>query len=528
MSTGTSNSTVDDKLAAQQAFLAEGKWESLMDCAQAFYDKFSFHNAQTATDIFRRRIRSLDSMVSPWAKAFHAETETQAFRAAEREYLDTKKIKKRTRIHQSTKAVASALGNKFARGALRSSYQVLQTGRDKIAELAMTEIASTTTSAQPSSLAQEHEADNDTEVETGLATLESELPLSRAKESPFYELVEYIYKKVALPNVPSNLTPIHSEMFRLARDELNKPGDVTKKKHVFCLVSGIVNTLTPIGRSLSISSAVEASSIAPALQYESPSIRTLQEELLAALYPDPEEPGSTDFSNLRRTVRQRLADLEQEPRRTRGDKEHYAVLEIFDLILFWLAIRKFEKPSPEHVFVGSWSDVFNALFQGANLRVIPGELVSEASRKNRQIANGEFGGTTVDGVGGRKVDLTLRIMVAGGVWEGEVAVFEGKRQVSDKACRIQQQKSVRLNAAILDDLEDRGLDTSKTYPVIAETRALAVDFYTLRRQGDIFGAGRATVRRVWLPAHPTELKAFLLSDSLQVLLGFRTLLSHTL
>ncbi|KAI1288619.1 hypothetical protein EDD11_009887 [Mortierella claussenii] len=403
-------------------------------------------------------------------------------------------------------------------------------------------------------------ADGDTETEASLAILESELSLSQARSSPFYELVNYIYKKVckylmsctlrvnlvlsniltdrhlvciiqaqqkqvALPNIPNDLTPIHSEMFRLARDELTKPGDVMKKKHVFCLVSGIVNTLMPIGRSLSISSAVEAASIAPALQYESQTIRTLQEELLAALYPDAEDPGSMDVSNLRRTVYLRLAEAEQEPRKSKGVKERYAVLQILTLILLWLANRKFDKPSPEHVFVSAWSDVFNALFQGANLRVIPGELTSGASKKSRQLAEDEFGGETVESKKGRKVDLTLRVMVAGGAWKGEVAVFEGKPQVSDKTCQTQQQKSVRLNAAILSDLEDLGLDTNETYLVVAETRALAVDFYTLRRHGSVFGAGRATERRVWLPAHPTELKAFLRSDSLQVLLGFR---SHTI
>ncbi|KAF9154471.1 hypothetical protein BGX21_004714, partial [Mortierella sp. AD011] len=369
--------------------------------------------------------------------------------------------------------------------------------------------------------------DGNIEAEASLATLESELPLSQAKNSPFYELVDYIYKivqrkQVALPNIPNDLTPNHSEMFRLARDELMKPGDVMKKKHVFCLVSGIVNTLMPISHSLSISSAVKAASIAPALQYESQTIRTLQEELLAALYPDAEEPGSMDVSNLRRTVYLHLAEAEQGPRKSKDDKERYAVLQILTLILIWLANRKFDKPSPEHVFVSAWSDIFNALFQGANLRVIPGELTSEASKKNRRLAEDEFGGETVESKKGRKVDLTLRVMVAGGAWKGEVAVFEGKPQVSDKTCQVQQQKSVRLNAAILSDLEDLGLNTNQTYLVVAETRALAVDFYTLKRYGDVFGAGRATERRVWLPGHPTELKAFLRSDSLQVLLGFRS------
>ncbi|KAF9117343.1 hypothetical protein BGX30_005573 [Mortierella sp. GBA39] len=207
----------------------------------------------------------------------------------------------------------------------------------------------TATEATPATMKSEL-ADGDTETEANLETLDTELSLPKAKNSPFYELVDYIYKKaqrkqVVLPNIPNDLTPIHSEMFRLARDELIKPEDVMKKKHVlqdsdFCI------------RSLSISSAVEAASIAPALQYESQTIRTLQEELLAALYPDAEEPGSMDVSNLRRTVYLYLVEAEQEPRKSKDDKERYAVLQILTLILLWLANKKFDKPSPEHVFGG--------------------------------------------------------------------------------------------------------------------------------------------------------------------------------
>jgi len=107
------------------------------------------------------------------------------------------------------------------------------------------------------------------------------------------------------------------------------------------------------------------------LQYESQTIRTLQEELLAALYPDAEEPGPIDFSNLRRTVNLHLAEAEQKLRKSEDGKERYAVLQILTLILLWLSNRKFDESSQEHVFVGAWSNVLKVLFQGANLRVIP-------------------------------------------------------------------------------------------------------------------------------------------------------------
>ncbi|KAG0249338.1 hypothetical protein DFQ27_000180, partial [Actinomortierella ambigua] len=78
-------------------------------------------------------------------------------------------------------------------------------------------------------------------------------------------------------------------------------------------------------------------------------------------------------------------------------------------------------------------------------------------------------------------------------WRSEIAVFEFKQaNASQRVCDIQQKKSVRLNAAILVDFEARGLDLSHHYPIIAEGKGLSMDFYALRRYGDILGAGRAT------------------------------------
>jgi len=72
----------------------------------------------------------------------------------------------------------------------------------------------------------------------------------------------------------------------------------------------------------SIRGRIETASIASALQYDSGAIRTLQAELLAALYPDAEDPGSMDVSNLRSTVYQYLAKAERISRKSRHDKEH--------------------------------------------------------------------------------------------------------------------------------------------------------------------------------------------------------------
>ncbi|KAI7815743.1 hypothetical protein BC939DRAFT_534124 [Gamsiella multidivaricata] len=149
-----------------------------------------------------------------------------------------------------------------------------------------------------------------------------------------------------------------------------------------------------------------------------------------------------------------------------------------------------------------------------------GELVSKASTSARQLVEDEFGSTTSTSCG-RKVDLSIRIQVDNG-WKTEIAIFEFKASTSTRQmCEKQQKKSARLNAAILLELEARGLDLQHSYPIIAEGRGLGLDFYTLRRYDDILGAGRSTAKGLSLPSQVSQLKTFLQSNSILTLLSFR-------
>jgi hypothetical protein len=131
-----------------------------------------------------------------------------------------------------------------------------------------------------------------------------------------------------------------------------------------------------------------------------------------------------------------------------------------------------------------------------------------------------FGHKTAMSMNPKKVDLTIRIFVDKS-WADEICIFEYKPEVSDLVCHMQQEKSVRLNTAILLALKEKGLDIAQWHPIIAETRTLTVNFYAHRRYGDIIGAGRATQEKVWLPSGYNRLDAFLSSCSFEVLLGFR-------
>ncbi|KAF9899454.1 hypothetical protein EC991_008861, partial [Linnemannia zychae] len=311
--------------------------------------------------------------------------------------------------------------------------------------------------------------------------------IARARASPLYELVKFIFKKTQgqdpqLPALPPGLSLTHNEMFRLALDILSSPGDITKKKPVFSLVSGIINTLSPIGQQFTLSPLVEEQSRMECLSYTSTTVDGLRAELQAALYPDPDDPAAMSIESLQKFVYGSLLQCVG-PRLARASKEKYLILKIVSQVLHWLENDIFTAPLSEHVFVSAWSDILNTLFAQSGLLGIP--IFVDKS------------------------------------WADEICVFECKPEVSDQVCQMQQGKSVRLNTATLLNLEEKGLDIKQWHPIVAETRALSVDFYTLRRYDDVIGAGRATHEKVWLPSGYTKLDAFLSSRSFEVLLGFR-------
>ncbi|KAG0227091.1 hypothetical protein BGW41_003981 [Actinomortierella wolfii] len=125
--------------------------------------------------------------------------------------------------------------------------------------------------------------------------------------------------------------------------------------------------------------------------------------------------------SLQSFVYTKLAEDTTKWKRAKEDQEKYVVLKLMNQILLWLEHSQFERPVSEHVYVSAWSSIFNTLLASGGLRVIPGELGSEASKYYRQLTEQEFGiksSTTVTTRMARKVDQTLRVMVDG-TWSGE-------------------------------------------------------------------------------------------------------------
>lgn len=350
------------------------------------------------------------------------------------------------------------------------------------------------------------------------------VPPSGNKSSPFYELITYVFRKAkgmtaTLPTTaPSGISALHSEMYLAALEELRRPGPVFHKKDVLVILSAIINTVVPSGRRFSISKYVKAASLLPKLDPNSDiylSVTGLPRDLLVALHPqiDHDRHCPPQFGQLKKCVWNLLCST---PEKTAV----YTILQIMNQIILWIELGVFETPTSEQVYVSAWSLLFNILLSDSGIRAIPGELVSKASTNARQRTEDAFGSTTSASCG-RKVDLSIRIRVDN-QWKTEIAIFEFKSSSSTpEICKKQQQKSVRINAAILLDLESRGLNIDKSYPIIAEGRALGMDFYTLRRYQDVLGAGRSTPKGVSLPSQVDDLKAFLESDTMITLLAFR-------
>ncbi|GJJ78473.1 hypothetical protein EMPS_10832 [Entomortierella parvispora] len=369
-----------------------------------------------------------------------------------------------------------------------------------------------------------------TEPDTDVDISEAQIVYSRAMSTPFYDLIAYVFQKVkkkpaTLPSlIPQGLSKNHKELYKAALCELRKPGLVQAKKDVLVMLSGIINTVAPSGRSFTVSKSIMTSSQLPPVDPASDTHRSVKEvlkRLLDALCPTLEQDpyAEPQFVQLQKTIWKELCravDLKQ----TESGMAMYTTLLIVQHVVASIEQGSLAPPTSEHVFVSVWTWILNILFVGTRLRVIPGELISKSSADARQATESEFG-STKSTVSGRKVDMSLRIQVDN-EWRSEIAVFEFKTaSASQHTCNVKQKKSVRLNAAILVDLEDRGLDVTRHYPVIAEGRGLSLNFYTLRRYGDVLGAGRATAQGITLPSDVSSLKNFFLSDSILTLFAFK-------
>ncbi|KAF9925649.1 hypothetical protein BGZ65_007638 [Modicella reniformis] len=307
---------------------------------------------------------------------------------------------------------------------------------------------------------EQDDLDDDIDKFAALEELELIAEWTSAQSSPFYEVARYIYdqvdgKSASLPSVPTDISTNPKQMFEKALDLLCKSGDLPSQ---------------------------DLDSVYQSMMYGSIPGDHPAYDLVNALYPDGDAAFAMSMPNLQNFVYTKLAEDTTKWRRTKDDQEQYIVLKLMSQILLWLEHSHFERPVSEHVYVSAWSSIFNTLLASDGLRVIPGELGSQASKRFRQLTEQEFWDQVEHRYhqnGPQGGSNTTR--------HGEVAIFESKPVVSDATCERQHNKSIRLSTAILHNLESHGLDICRWYPIIAETRAASADFYTIKKYEDVFG-----------------------------------------
>ncbi|KAI1302547.1 hypothetical protein EDD11_005593 [Mortierella claussenii] len=367
-------------------------------------------------------------------------------------------------------------------------------------------------------------------------------------QSPFLPLLEHVYKKVqgqdtVLPPVPSSfICQEYKELYQYvyngltsAEQDKGKGKDKSKgksrcknrdkgrayhvDKEVLMTLSGIVNTISPSTQAFTFTSAIKADSLVVALDEKDVALTELMNELLEAYCPGHEEDplAPLNVSSLRIKIWGQLAALGATTSATRNMRQRMAVLLVVDYICTLISTNQLALPVTEHVIISVWSFILTVLLR--EVRGIPGELAYPAAKDIRLHAESEYGVTT-EPVRGRKVAISVRVF-ANNHWDNEICIFEiSPGAASDMICAEQQLKTMRLNAFILYELELKGVDTCKHYPIIAEGRGLCLNLYTLKRNGNFITAGKSINSVIWIPTDVVQLKQFLKSDSMQILMKF--------
>ncbi|KAK3806488.1 MAG: hypothetical protein J3Q66DRAFT_359296 [Benniella sp.] len=447
-----------------------------------------------------------------------------------------KKVIRNSGIHLERREKLAAAFKVFKRegrakefwNALKNPSQNVQSSEESHAE------SSLSREKRKRLIVEEQEEEESTTVdEDTLEEIQDSIPYFR---DPFKPLIDYILKKVRgeaanLPQVPALISENHRQMFEWALDAIKvdnpavpqkgrKKNEFELRKDVLVILSGIINTISPAMRDLSLSDTIEGNSALPTFKTEAyqEAVKGILSDMLHALCPGIESDtlAVPHLKGLQKWVRVQLAKIDETPAAFRETREK--VLEVVSYLCTVITSKGLALPNTEYVFVSVWSHVLNLLFDSNLVRAIPGELGSAAS-ESAKLATEKEHGVTTRYVGGKEVDISIRIE-QNSDWDTEIAVFEFKPDgVEESICNRQQRKSVRLNTAILLELEKRGLDATKYFPVIAEGKWRAVNFYTLCRYGDVHGAGRTTAESALLPESDYSMKTWLKSDSLHLILA---------
>ncbi|KAK3806484.1 MAG: hypothetical protein J3Q66DRAFT_359239 [Benniella sp.] len=402
-----------------------------------------------------------------------------------------KKVIRNSGIHLERREKLAAAFKVFKRegrakefwNALKNPSQNVQSSEESHAE------SSLSREKRKRLIVEEQEEEESTTVdEDTLEEIQDSIPYFR---DPFKPLIDYILKKVRgeaanLPQVPALISENHRQMFEWALDAIKvdnpavpqkgrKKNEFELRKDVLVILSGIINTISPAMRDLSLSDTIEGNSALPTFKTEAyqEAVKGILSDMLHALCPGIESDtlAVPHLKGLQKWVRVQLAKIDETPAAFRETREK--VLEVVSYLCTVITSKGLALPNTEYVFVSVWSHVLNLLFDS---NLVPSDPLGSAASESGEAGNGEGTWGHHKICCGKEVDISIRIE-QNSDWD----TADSKESI----CNRHQRKSVRLNTAILLELEKRGLDATKYFPVIAEGNWRAVHFYTLCRYGDV-------------------------------------------
>ncbi|KAF9897552.1 hypothetical protein BX616_005370, partial [Lobosporangium transversale] len=364
---------------------------------------------------------------------------------------------------------------------------------------------------------------------------EPELENDSALFLPFGDLVKFIFDKadgrdVELPtNKVDHPSLDFEQLYNYAYGLLAGNSD-PKGKKALVAVSGIVNTVQDTPAGVDLAKTVKKECLHPHLSTPIDELQELQLLLLESMGSDEDLPDlealKVEWFALKRHTGSESGFGQDRIQDTDALKRHSGS--------FGQGHRSMTSTEPvEPVWKTGRSGIImnEALFNihGINqyiympancivaLSTLRGELGCEASKDARVFVENFFGKTTKNIVG-RKVDIHVKTKLDEWI---EIAINEFKTNTATKATLEQQQrKSVRLNGSILRKLELKGVDISKSYPLILEGRGLQGYLYAMKGFDGLLGVGVASRKAMFIPSNAFQMRVFLQGNTLSTLFHY--------
>ncbi|KAI8356660.1 hypothetical protein BD560DRAFT_449341 [Blakeslea trispora] len=208
------------------------------------------------------------------------------------------------------------------------------------------------------------------------------------------------------------------------------------------------------------------------------------------------------------------------------------ILDTYNIILDSISYKNWHEEDLHEEDSGSyWKAVLDVLFRGTGISLVRGEACCQATKYERQINEYEYGSTS-NNIFGRKLDLIIKSDIFDDKnikRKIELSSVEIKPiNVSENAEAIQLNKNIRVNKSILHNIFLHTGDKAKGHHVLGlDVIGLSAFAYVLFQFQDIVVAVKADEENMLLPADDDDLEEFVMGNTLEQLLNFKSSILET-